>query len=190
MSKFIAWLTAILVIMAFIVSYATSQNLAESNGLNGWQSHIWPFYLHLPIATYMFIRVRGHYHSVKHPTIEKVISPVPLPVTIPVVPKKERRYGVIYIIRRSDGILKFGKTYNLRTRVALHRSDYRTNFDVLASWVVPFLDDYERLALRMTQDYHFSEGRRRELRSMSDSELSEFILSFTNKVQNGFKKAS
>jgi hypothetical protein len=180
MTKIIAWLTAIPLLL---VTYLALQQLAVQGGYEFWQSHAWACGVS---ATLVLVIIRASQDIGQRIALENMPIARPSPEST----KSPRQYGIVYILRRNDGILKLGKTLDLRTRVALHRSDYKTNFDVLASWVVPSLDDYERLALRMTQDYQFSEGKRRELRSMSDKELSEFILSFTTRVQNGFKKAS
>lgn len=99
-------------------------------------------------------------------------------------------YGVIYVMRRSDGILKFGKTLDLRQRVQSHRKDYRMSFETVAAWVVPDTDRYESAALLMTSKYAYSEGNRRELRQMSEAELNQFVLDFTEKVYYGFKKTA
>lgn len=102
--------------------------------------------------------------------------------------KQSRIYGIIYVMRRSDGILKFGKTKYVRNRIAAHRRDYATDFNVVAAWVVPDLHSYETYALNITRRYHYSEGNRKELRKMTDNQLSSFIMTFTEKVHNGFKK--
>lgn len=104
----------------------------------------------------------------------------------PAPPKDTTRFGVIYIMRRSDGVLKFGKAQHLAGRLRAHRKDYQTNFDVISSWVVPDVDDFEAKALSLTKHYFYQEGQRRELRQMSESELTQFILEFTNKVYQGW----
>lgn len=106
------------------------------------------------------------------------------------VAEHPKSYGVIYVLKRSDGVLKFGKTVDLRTRIAAHRSDYEQGFVAVAAWIVPDPSSYERAALSMTERYAYYEGNRRELRIMSDYELSEFILEFTSRVQNGFSKTT
>lgn len=107
--------------------------------------------------------------------IEKQLPARPRPV-----------YGTIYIIRRDDGVLKFGKAVDLRVRLRTHNKDYGSKFNVIASWIVPNVDRYERIILQMSERHHFSEGKRKELRQMTDSELSRIILEFTEKVQKGF----
>lgn len=100
------------------------------------------------------------------------------------------RYGVIYVMKRSDGVYKIGKTHYLRNRLQSHRIDYGQGFDVVASWVVPDADRYERVALDLTSKYHFSEDRRKELRQMDATELNNFVLTFTERVYDGFKKTA
>lgn len=114
-------------------------------------------------------------------TVEKEIERI-VEKKIMVQPKR-KKHGVIYILRRSDGVLKFGKTYNLRNRLSQHRSDYKQGFMVTASWVVSDLSTFEGMALDMTRRYQYSEDNRRELRKMTDAQLNEFMLNFTSKVQ-------
>lgn len=94
--------------------------------------------------------------------------------------------GVIYIMRRSDGVLKFGKAHRLSERLRQHQNDYQTDFHVISSWVVPDVDDFETVALSLTKRYKHKEGHRRELRQMSESELNKFILEFTSRVYKGW----
>ena len=94
--------------------------------------------------------------------------------------------GVIYIMRRDDGVLKFGKTHHLKKRLKAHRRDYRAGFEVVSTWIVPDTDRFEELALSLTGAHAYHEARRKELRQMSDSELTDFILEFTNKVHGGW----
>lgn len=98
------------------------------------------------------------------------------------------RYGIIYIMRREDGILKFGKAMRLLDRYQAHKKDYQAHFEIVSSWVVPHVDNFERLALSLSEQYNYSEGNRRELRKMTDSELTNFILEFTNKVERGWRQ--
>ena len=94
--------------------------------------------------------------------------------------------GVIYIMRRSDGVLKFGKAHRLQERLRQHQKDYQADFHVISSWVVPDVDGFETIALSLTKNYQHKEGQRRELRQMSESELNKFVLDFTNKVYQGW----
>lgn len=127
--------------------------------------------------------------TVKDPPIIKTVT-----VEVEKIIEMEKRVfvrpdsscGVIYIMRRSDGILKLGKAQHLADRLRAHRKDYRTDFDVISSWVVPNVDDFESKALSLTKRYFYREGQRRELRQMSESELTQFILEFTNKVYQGW----
>jgi predicted GIY-YIG superfamily endonuclease len=96
--------------------------------------------------------------------------------------------GIIYIMRRSDGILKFGKSRRLKKRLKAHRNDYKSKFDIAACWVVPNSFHYEQLALRMTQEFTHSEIGRKELRKMTKPELNRFILQFTSRVQRGLNQ--
>lgn len=98
-----------------------------------------------------------------------------------------RNYEIVYILRRSDGVLKFGRTNNLSHRIGTHRGNYRMQFHAIASWIVPNSITYERIALKMTRKFAYTEGSRKELRQMTDEELSEFILTFTKKLQKGFR---
>lgn len=106
----------------------------------------------------------------------------------PALPKDTTRFGVIYILRRDDGILKFGKTRNLQGRLVAHKADYKAGFKIVNSWVVPDLSQFETVALNLTQKYHYHEGNRRELRQIPDVELNQFVLDFTGRVYQGWKK--
>jgi hypothetical protein len=99
---------------------------------------------------------------------------------------EEINCGAIYIMRRSDGILKFGKAKNLAIRLGEHRRDYQAHFDVVSSWIVPDMDRFESMALFLTRDYFYQEAHRRELRQMTEAQLTQFILEFTNKVHGGW----
>lgn len=94
--------------------------------------------------------------------------------------------GIIYIMRRSDGILKFGKAQHLADRLRAHRKDYQADFDIVSSWVVPDVEYFEAMALSLTGRYFYREAQRRELRQMSEYELTRFILEFTNRVYRGW----
>jgi hypothetical protein len=107
-------------------------------------------------------------------------------ITKEILVKPNSGCGTIYIIRRSDGILKFGKAQRLSSRITEHQRDYKSKFNAVASWVVPDMDCFESLALSLTKRYSYREGNRRELREMSQEELSKFILTFTDKVQGGW----
>jgi len=98
--------------------------------------------------------------------------------------------GVVYVLKRNDGILKIGRTRNLRNRIQAHNADYGATFDPVTAWVVPDAESYEHQALGLTSRYAYCEGNRRELRRMSESELSQFILDFTDGVYRGFKKTA
>lgn len=108
------------------------------------------------------------------------------PEVVYMQPPKPKSLGVIYIIRREDGVLKIGKTTSLKDRISKHQADYRSRFNIVSSWVVPDMGEYERLALRLSSSFHYSENNRRELRRMSEAELNRFILDFTNRVQKGW----
>lgn len=96
--------------------------------------------------------------------------------------------GIIYIMRREDGILKFGKSRRLKKRLKAHRNDYKSHFDIISSWVVPDMDRFEAIALSLTKDYFYPEAQRRELRQMTEAQLTQFILDFTDNVQRGFSQ--
>lgn len=95
--------------------------------------------------------------------------------------------GAIYIMRRqSDGVLKFGKAQRLVDRWKAHQKDYQSEFDIVSSWIVPDMDYFETVALSLTRGYFYHEAQRRELRQMTESELTQFILEFTNIVHKGW----
>lgn len=98
--------------------------------------------------------------------------------------KFEKSFEVIYVIKRDDGIIKIGKTNNLCTRIIQHKKDYRSDFSVLASWVVLDAAYYEQIALNMTNKWAYQENKRRELRQMPDDALSQFIIDFTVRIQD------
>jgi predicted GIY-YIG superfamily endonuclease len=117
--------------------------------------------------------------------IEKVVA-IKEFIEVPVQPSPNKKLGIIYVLRRKDGIIKIGKTYNLRERLSQHKSDYGQEFGVIASWIVPRLSFFESMAIEMTKIYYYQEGNRQELRQMSEEQLSNFVLDFTSKVQRGF----
>ncbi len=95
--------------------------------------------------------------------------------------------GAIYVLRRRDGVCKVGRSVDLRRRIADHAKDYEQGFDVAAAWVVPNAELYERIALHLTRAYTFAEGKRKELRQMTQEQLNEFIILFTVEVSYGFQ---
>lgn len=115
-------------------------------------------------------------------------------VAIEKIVEKEKRVfvtpgsncGTIYIMRRGDGVLKFGKARHLGDRLRAHRKDYQADFNIVSSWIVPDMDRFEAMALSLTNRYFYQEDQRRELRLMSDSQLTQFILEFTDKVHKGW----
>jgi hypothetical protein len=123
----------------------------------------------------------GWYSVVDKP----VVNTDPLQVIRPA-----NSYGIVYIMRRDDGVLKVGRTVSLRHRLNSHVLDYERHFSMVASWVVPDATVYESIALKMTADFAYTESRRKELRQMTEAELSKFVLEFTEGVFNGFKKTA
>lgn len=113
-------------------------------------------------------------------------------VSQPIVVKTHtaKSCGIVYVMKRNDGVLKIGRTRSLRNRLQDHCADYEATFEVIAAWVVPNAESYEYYALRVTDRYAYSEGNRRELRQMTDAELSNFIMDFTERVYYGFKKTA
>lgn len=93
---------------------------------------------------------------------------------------------MIYIFQRDDGILKFGRTKDLQTRLNFHKEDYKADFKILNSWIVFDSEKFERLALDITKKYSFVENNRKELRKMTNEELSNFVLFLSNEIQKDF----
>ena len=106
----------------------------------------------------------------------------------PTPSKDTALFGIIYILRRDDGGLKFGKPRDLKSRIVAHQTDYQAGFKVVNSWVVPRLNQFELIALELTKKYQYHEGNRKELRQISDIELNRFILDFTGKVYQAWKQ--
>lgn len=117
-----------------------------------------------------------------------ILNPKPKPEIITLRPKPKKQ-GVIYIMRRSDGILKFGKTINLSTRHSAHEKDYESNFAIVGSWIVSNIDKLEKIALSKTTRYSYKEDNRKELRLMDDVELTRFMIAFTDIVSNDWSNA-
>jgi hypothetical protein len=91
--------------------------------------------------------------------------------------------GFVYLLRRSDGILKIGCTIDLSARIVALRRDYETGFALVRAWAVRDRYTSERIALEMTKQFHYSEGRRLELRKMNRLQVKSFIRSFTGRIK-------
>jgi predicted GIY-YIG superfamily endonuclease len=164
-------------------------------GYSGYKAHFW-IYSYLGTIAIVFSKVS----RLAYPTVTEIVEVIKekiVPVTIErtVTIEKEippvrskRNHEIIYVLRRADGILKFGRTNNLKKRIVSHQIDYRSKFDIAASWVVTSPFAYEQLALRMTNEFSYFEAGRKELRKMTQKELNDFIVSFTNKVQREYNQ--
>jgi len=87
--------------------------------------------------------------------------------------------GFIYLIKRSDGVYKIGKTINVPERISSHASDYRMSFEIIKVWCVPDYGTAERIALTLTKSHSLREGNRNELRQMTDIDTVAFIETFS-----------
>jgi predicted GIY-YIG superfamily endonuclease len=87
--------------------------------------------------------------------------------------------GFIYIMRRSDGIYKIGRTTNTNHRLSQHATDYGMDFELVKRFVVPDAIEFEKLALSMTANYRHLEDNRLELRRMPKRQVNEFVSEFT-----------
>jgi len=124
----------------------------------------------------------------KDKIIEKIIN-IETPVIIEKeVIKQNPPCEVIYIMKRQDGVLKFGKTISVENRVREHMVDYKMGFRILSAWVVFPPKIYEKIALDMTKQYVYKEGTRKELRKMDDGQISKFIADFTTLIQIDYNK--
>ena len=86
--------------------------------------------------------------------------------------------GFVYVMRRDDGIIKLGKTINTTQRRKAHQRDYNQRFRIIKRFAVADQSAFERLALRMTEEYRYTEGNRQELRQMNNKQLSAFLSEF------------
>jgi len=86
--------------------------------------------------------------------------------------------GFIYVMKRSDGIYKLGRSGNPGKRQKEHASDYGQEFEIVKRFAVPDTKALERVALQLTAQYHYSEASRNELRRMDDSEIRDFLEKF------------
>jgi hypothetical protein len=93
--------------------------------------------------------------------------------------------GFIYLIRRSDGVMKLGCTNDLDRRIQFHETDYGMEFEIVRAWLVPDKSLYEIKALGLTGKFQYVEDDRKELRQMSDGDLARFIMTFDNVVEAG-----
>lgn len=87
--------------------------------------------------------------------------------------------GFIYILRRSDGIIKIGKSYRVEGRMIQLEKEYKKGVSLLKRFTVEDVTLYEKLALSMTRDYIYDDEEGRELRKMSEKEVSKFIEKFS-----------
>lgn len=67
MTKYIAWLTSILVLvvaaMSFALSYHALQGMAAANGLPGWLSYLWPLLIDFALIVFSLCVVTAHLYS-------------------------------------------------------------------------------------------------------------------------------
>lgn len=192
-------LWTVIFLLVALPGYISLIHLADKNGFEGWKAYIWP-YCYIWLVGMVVIKVKATIEPMIIIKVKDMIVPVlqslPLPklrypplFNYPVIDRVktiETQHGIIYIMRRSDGILKFGKTQNLRRRFKNHCKDYEQGFGLVTSWIVPDLEKYEKDILRMSEDYHYSEGARLELRQMAEDQLTELIFVFTDKVHRGW----
>jgi predicted GIY-YIG superfamily endonuclease len=93
--------------------------------------------------------------------------------------------GYIYIMRRSDGIYKIGRTDDTGRRLSQHKADYGMNFDLARRFVVSDTLAFERLALSITEKYRHKEPGRAELRKMSNGQFRGFVRVFAEYCRQG-----
>lgn len=116
--------------------------------------------------------------------IELIIPPKPaLPPTIDLGP------GFIYVMRRRDGIYKFGRAIDPNQRLLDHQETYKQDFRLIRWFAVSDMVAFERLALTMTKPYIYKkEAGRRELRRMTKAQLSSFLIGFEQLVKGDIKQ--
>ena len=88
------------------------------------------------------------------------------------------RPGFIYVMRRSDGIYKIGRTNSTVRRITELITDYRKQFVLVKRFTVPDTIAFETIALQLTFAYRYDEQHRTELRMLTGSQLTEFLLVF------------
>ncbi len=94
--------------------------------------------------------------------------------------------GYIYVMKREDGILKFGRAIKVFQRLHDHEKDYNQKFHITRSFFTPDMMLFEHIALSITDSYSYTEGNRRELRQMSENQLSIFIQRFQELCKTAF----
>lgn len=88
------------------------------------------------------------------------------------------RPGYIYVMRREDGILKFGRAIKILQRLHDHEKDYNQKFYITRSFFAPDMILFEHIALSITDLCFHTEGNRRELRQMSGNQFNIFVQRF------------
>lgn len=97
--------------------------------------------------------------------------------------------GFIYIMRRSDGVYKFGKSTDPIRRQVEHIEDYEKGFEIIKLFAVSNMTVFEQLALRMTKQYFYrKEQGRKELRRMSRQQVADFIKEFERAIEREITK--
>lgn len=198
--RLIGWL--LILVLFLVVGYAALfEFISNRVGYDGVDVYLWPF-CYIGLILLIFSKIK----TLTTPIIQNVITktfqiieylpvfnPVklsyPSPFNFPVFERfksVETKHGIIYIMRREDGVLKFGKTQNLRRRFKDHCKNYEAGFNLVTSWAVPELDKFEKDILVMSEPYKYIEGQRQELRQMTDQQLTELIFNFTDKVHRGW----
>lgn len=128
---------------------------------------------------FLFISGEGEVSKSFQPEPEKV--EVSLPQTLPapqLIP------GFIYIMRRSDGVYKFGKSVNPIKRQAEHSGDYEKGFEIIRLFAVSNMTVFEQLALKMTIQYSYrKEQGRKELRRMTKRQVGAFTVEFESVIR-------
>lgn len=119
-----------------------------------------------------------------------LFHPMPISLTMPVMAKPDMPQlvdcvpGFIYIMRRDDGIYKFGRSVDPLKRRSEHIEEYRRNFEIIRLFAVPNMIAFEQLALRMTGSYAYrKEQGRKELRKIPRRQLVAFILEFEKVIK-------
>lgn len=86
----------------------------------------------------------------------------------------------IYILKRSDGIYKLGRTNDLERRLFEHIEDYQMDFCLEYFWSIQYPRQAERRILSLSSGMIYKEGNRLELRKMSTIDLLwlTFLFSF------------
>lgn len=100
-----------------------------------------------------------------------------------ILTNKQKNAGYVYLVRRlKDGVYKVAQTVDPRVRIQDLILEYGP-LEPIVYWRIENYRKHEQTALKMTKDFHHTEGSRRELRKMTARQACHFIEDFTNHLR-------